>query len=168
MASLNPRTYLIRQLRQRHSELSTLSDAELNAVIDYTKNSTAFNHPSKPHHHALRTTLDGALQKLPPYQGKILYHFVPRGRDEASLKLGADYQAKSFLSASKAASAVGERGSKTEWVIHLRDTESRARDISAYSAYPSEQEVLYLPNTSFKVIKISAAVGGRRIFLEEI
>ena len=94
-----------------------------------------------------------ALDQLPPFQGKV-YRGGNKGLDQETVKkeyaVGRPVQWAAFSSATTDVTAAKEFVEKDVGVIFKLAVVS-GRDISAFSYFPKENEVLLSPNTRFVV-----------------
>jgi hypothetical protein len=107
--------------------------------------------------------LVSGMRKLPPVQVDDS-HFMALGRNvtmkkhELDLyKQDAEIVSPTFLSTTYSANAmisekVGFWNAKDNAMFIYQRVNGNARDISAFSVYPGEKEILFLPNTKFKVL----------------
>jgi len=105
-----------------------------------------------------------ALRKLPPSKARIVY----RGMAGSVLAEGAELQWSAFSSTATKVDvmqvfldteeAISASGPRT--MIHLELTEPVGRDVSAFSLYPQECEVLLPPNICFEVVSRYNAGSG--------
>jgi hypothetical protein len=110
--------------------------------------------------------LDG-VKKLPPFQGPVSRIASLSDQDLLPFFPGNVVEFRSFTSAmlESHASLKGIGLSNTIFYI----TSKNGRQISSYSIFPDEQEILFLPRTLFKVTKRVDPVkeGSHQIWLEE-
>ena len=103
-----------------------------------------------------------ALRKLPPSKARVVY----RGMSGSELAEGAELQWSAFSSTATKVDVMevflhtkeATAGART--MIHLELTEPVGRDVSAFSLYPQECEVLLPPNVCFEVVSHYNAGSG--------
>ncbi|EOD31860.1 hypothetical protein EMIHUDRAFT_231296 [Emiliania huxleyi CCMP1516] len=99
-----------------------------------------------------------ALRKLPPSKARMVY----RGMAGSELAAGAELQWSAFSSTATKVDVMevflATSGQRT--MIHLELTEPVGRDVSAFSLYPQECEVLLPPNVCFEVVSCYKAGSG--------
>lgn len=100
--------------------------------------------------------LEKALDKLPPYQASVGRKTNLTPAQLALYKPGMIVQERGFTSSSK---NFGTWSGSTHYVIQSRS----GRDVSSLSSHKGESEVLFKPNTAFKVTRVS----GNTIYMEE-
>ena len=127
----------------------------------------------------LIATLVSGLRKLPPVQTSDSV-YLPVGRnvimypDELSLYVkDAEIICKTFTSTTVSATSMVS-GPVGFWdqkdialVIYMR-VNGNARDVGMFSDYPDEQEILFMPNTKFKVLSRNDPVETKRLSLIHI
>lgn len=101
--------------------------------------------------------LTGALKKLPNFNGRV-YRGSNNVLKAAEYKLGREVTWSAFSSTS-AAERVALQFAGPTGLIFVMDV-SCGKDISAFSALPSEQEVLLPPNAVLVVSKNSICPSG--------
>ncbi|TPM36174.1 ADP-ribosyltransferase domain-containing protein [Mesorhizobium sp. B2-3-4] len=104
---------------------------------------------------SLFNDLKDAVKKLPTFDG-IVYRRteIPASMlNLLSLKPTAGYRDPAFLSASTGVNAFAGRDM-------LVIQSSQGCDISGLSAFPEEQEVLFMPNASFQITKVLLDPAG--------
>ena len=108
--------------------------------------------------HTFRHTrnLERALEKLPPHRGTVGRKTELTAEQFALYKPGMIVQERAFTSTSK---------STTTWSGSTRYmiTSKTGRDVSSLSMHKDEDEVLFKPNTAFKITRIE----GKTIYMEE-
>ena len=103
-----------------------------------------------------------ALRKLPPSKARVVY----RGMAGSELEEGAELQWSAFSSTATKVDVMEvfldaeEATAGTRTMIHLELTEPVGRDVSAFSLYPQECEVLLPPNICFEVVSRYNAGSG--------
>ena len=99
-----------------------------------------------------------ALRKLPPSKARVVY----RGMAGSVLEEGDELQWSAFSSTATKVDVMevflATSGQRT--MIHLELTEPVGRDVSAFSLYPQECEVLLPPNICFEVVSRYKAGSG--------
>ncbi|MER8694294.1 ADP-ribosyltransferase domain-containing protein [Mesorhizobium opportunistum] len=112
---------------------------------------------------SLFTDLKDAVAKLPTFDG-IVYRRteIPESMLHLlSLRPTAGYRDPAFLSASTSTNAFAGRDMLVIQSI-------QGCDISALSAFPEEQEVLFMPNTSFQISKVLLGPVGTYLELIDL
>ena len=103
-----------------------------------------------------------ALRKLPPSKARVVY----RGMAGSELEEGAELQWSAFSSTATKVDVMEvfldaeEATSGPRTMIHLELTEPVGRDVSTFSLYPQECEVLLPPNVCFEVVSHYNAGSG--------
>ena len=110
------------------------------------------------------TTLTAALNRLPPYVGDVYRGTTLHDTDslERYRSVGSIVTEDAFVSTSR--SPLKMYGGNVLFYMMSK----RGRDISAWSAHPEEEEILFRPASRFKVLAFTEADGDFEIFLEEI
>jgi hypothetical protein len=107
--------------------------------------------------------LISALGELPNFQGDV---FRGAAIEEGLLKkyqrVGQVITERAFVSASRSPSKAFS-GNVRFYIIS-----KRGKEIAPWSAYPDEEEVLFSPNTGFKVLEYVRDGNEIEIFLEEL
>lgn len=111
----------------------------------------------------MANVLDKALEKLPTFEGTVLFRVTDLPLDVAKrVKAGNTYADPAFMSASKAdlGSSFGET---YRFTIVGSD---KGKEIAGFSAFRSEQEVLFPRSTKFDILK--AQKSAKSQFIEVI
>lgn len=149
----------------RHLPLDKVDIADANALINAGVQNVELAD--------LIATLVSGLRKLPPVQTSDSV-YLPVGRnvimypDELSLYVkDAEIICKTFTSTTVSATSMVS-GPVGFWdqkdialVIYMR-VNGNARDVGMFSDYPDEQEILFMPNTKFKVLSRNDPVETKR------
>lgn len=98
--------------------------------------------------------LSRTLSKLPPHKGKV-YRVISLDDsfDDWKGLEGDIVQFKTFLSSSRDLNTAKEFGDYQGYVLFEIESET-GRDISEYSVYKGEEEVLFKPGCVFKIEKV--------------
>jgi len=169
-----------KELQIKNNVTDSLTDAELQAIHNYTDsgyenlNGTLRKHAGKiPDADDVlgvsSDTLERAIKKMPKHEGTVYRDiFIPSG-DQALLDHyveGKVIKETTWLSTSRDMNRV-KRG--TRWIINSKN----GRDVQKLSRFHDEQEILFPPNTRFRVLHKAVEEGDTRfkqttIWLEEI
>jgi hypothetical protein len=107
--------------------------------------------------------LTSALEELPNFQGDV---FRGAAMEEELLRkyqrVGEVITERAFISASRSPSKAFS-GNVRFYIIS-----KRGKEIDQWSAYPDEEEVLFPPDTRFKVLEYVRDGNEIEIFLEEL
>jgi hypothetical protein len=139
----------------RHLQLDKVDIADANALINAGVQNVELAD--------LIAALVRGIRKLPPTQTSDSAYLpvgrnVIMGKDELNLYVkDAEIIYKGFTSTTVSAtsmvsSAVGFWDRKDIALVIYPRVNGNARDIGMFSAYPDEQEILFMPNTKFKVM----------------
>jgi hypothetical protein len=131
-----------------------LTDAELVSIFDYSAD--GFTHVNNQlrtgnpdaNVQAYRTTLNGALAKLPDHQGDVYRCVTLPGNVLSNYTAGAQVTELGYSSTSRAEGEAGNFRSDHRMFIHS----SHGKDISGFSRSPSEQEVLFPAGAQFTIL----------------
>ncbi|OGI16687.1 MAG: hypothetical protein A2287_03955 [Candidatus Melainabacteria bacterium RIFOXYA12_FULL_32_12] len=107
--------------------------------------------------------LDEGLDMLSDYKG-VTYRGSNSYSEIDILKPGDMYKPKCYLSASASNKMIQRFGSNYVLVIKSKTGKS----IEKFSGYPEECEVLFKPNTTFKILKKTTKGNKKVIYLEEV
>jgi hypothetical protein len=139
----------------------SLSDVEMTALHWYTK--YGYDYVNKAlwsgdsfkikHVQPVVAILNGALDKIPPFRGRVTRQTNLSDLQRALHQKGATVSYPAFISTSaRGGHYVPVDGSNSEDILEI---ESRTgRDISRWSTNPEEKEVLFRPGTRFTVQKV--------------
>ena len=107
--------------------------------------------------------LTSALEELPNFRGDVFRGAaIDGGRLTEYRRVGRVITERAFISASRSPSKAFS-GNVRFYIIS-----KRGKEIDEWSAYPDEEEVLFLPNTRFKVLEYVRDGNEIEIFLEEL
>lgn len=129
------------------------------SIFFYSQGSSKFNSPLRRGSDSKETlTLQEELSKLLPSEEGPLYRgtsmmTVERLLEGQELEEGAILRDKAFFSTTKSEEYLVESDFLEDCMLVVLD-HSTGRDISEISAYPEEEEVLFLPGTMFEVVEI--------------
>ena len=96
------------------------------------------------------------------HRGMIFETATERAKYLKEFKHGQVWKSKTFLASSKESQIIVGKDVKNNLIFQIRGRSGR--DITNYSRFPSEKEVLFMKGTSFKVDKIV----GNRVYLSEV
>ena len=145
-------------LQKAFSQLKPVTSKGIDIIETYQKNLTR------------------VLEKVDNYQGNVQRYIKTTDRSAISYyekNIGKDISWKGFSSTGKKGS-----GSTPDWAdikgdkdmagILFKIKSKTGKDIQSFSAFPDEKEVLFLPDTKFKIIKIVKDKHSHQVFLEEL
>jgi hypothetical protein len=150
------------------SPTGPLHSDDLSALADYTGpghrelNDALRSNAVDASQHARIEAIKSALQKLPPYAGPVI-----RGTDLpaeviARYRPGEVITEDAFLSTTTNPGVA--RSPAFAGNVEFRILSNTGRDISSFSVFPGEQEVLFPPGTNFVVVsKTVDPVTGRTV-----
>jgi hypothetical protein len=95
--------------------------------------------------------LKAALSKLPPYEGSVVRGTNLPPEVLAQYRPGEYIVEKAFLSTTR--DPLVARSSAFAGNVEFRIVSFTGRDVSAFSMYPAEQEILFPANTRFLVLR---------------
>lgn len=153
---------------------SSMTLAQKTALYSYTGNAYTSINKALWHHdedkiQSLKPIIDKAseaLETLPSYKGKVFRGTSLYGADLTKYIPGAKMQYAGFTSTSTA--ALGKFKGNTEIMIDCLKSGSAGKDISAFSAFPNEKEILFPPDSNFIVISHKEKDGRHFIHLKEL
>jgi NAD:arginine ADP-ribosyltransferase len=106
--------------------------------------------------------INSALQKLPPYHGPVVRGTNLPPEVLAQYRPGGVITEDAFLSTSTNAAVA--RSPSFVGNVEFRIMSSTGRDISSFSLFPGEQEILFPSGTSFYIVsKTIDPVTGRTV-----
>jgi ADP-ribosyltransferase exoenzyme len=162
----------IESLRLKHPELKNIPTADLVAVRGYTSSDYAIlnkalrsGDPAElARLNAYIRSVESGLSQLPSYQGTVF-----RGTNLSS-EIASKYQPGRTITEDFFFSTAAEPGSAFPGNTQYTVSSTHGRRIDFFSEYPHEKEVLFPPNTNFKVhnVEIDKVIGSRKITMEEV
>lgn len=170
---------VLAEVRKKHPELATMTDAELVALRGYTSHREDADGNKSDYYFmnkALReqnpdqldawgsyiSSVSSGLSKLPAHEGTVYRGSTLPESVIANYKPGTTITEKSFFST--AVDPNKAFGGNVTYVIQSK----RGRDIAPTSHFP-ESEVLFAPGTNFNVLKVEKGADGRvTIYMDEV
>ena len=143
-----------------------LSETEIKALFMYTgifykDINSALREGKSESMKPLIDTVNSALAKLKPHKGNVRRGTTSLGSDDAEMVPGKIKRFKAFTSAS-------DEGTVFAGLYQFEIKSCNGRYIAPLSGSPNEEEVLFKPETDFKIIERKKEDGEIRIKLEEV
>lgn len=150
----------------------TRSNGDIDALHNYHKKDPFNEHPRDKDHLDEDTIADirmvaSALNKLPNFNGKVFRGTqVPEGMSDSDIinmyKPGSEITEKGFTSTAESLDASFSGN------LRYEIQSKTGKSIKDFSAYTNEKEVLFRPDTRFKVTGFKKTIFGYKINMEEI